>query len=207
MMPSCRSHQKNLFFCIIIAIRSTQFILTLTRLLAMVSAMASSSMRLIPLLIVVLALPASHVTAFLQSPSPWFPRTVAPSRTFPQSSKSSHLYPGSAASSQLKFQQRRSLIVPTSSRLYSLQHLVEEISERPADGSSRTVFVGGKGGVGKTTVSSALAVSLASSYEKELKVLVVSTDPARKSLLQLIPLRCSRASIMEYLYLLILRHN
>jgi arsenite-transporting ATPase len=153
--------------------------------------MASSSMRLIPLLIVVLALPASHVTAFLQSPSPWFPRTVTPSRTLPQSSTSSYLYPGSAASLQPNyFQQRRSSIDPTSSRLYSLQNLVEEISEPPAGGGARTVFVGGKGGVGKTTVSSALAVSLASSYEKELKVLVVSTDPARK-LLHCIPLRCA----------------
>jgi hypothetical protein len=147
----------------------------------MVSTMASSSMRLIPLLILVLASPESHVTAFLQSPSPWIPRTVAPSRTLPQSSTSSYLYPGSAASLQ-----RRSSIAPTSSRLFSLQNLVEEISEPPSGGGARTVFVGGKGGVGKTTVSSALAVSLASSYEKELKVLVVSTDPAREYLLQVI---------------------
>jgi Mrp family chromosome partitioning ATPase len=138
--------------------------------------MALSSMQFIPLLIVVLALPASHVTAFLQSPSPaWFPRTVAPSRTT-QSEPSKH-----ATSTATAFQQpqQRSLTASISnSRLYSLQTLVENISERTSDGGPRTVFVGGKGGVGKTTVSSALAVSLASS--KDLKVLVVSTDPARK---------------------------
>lgn len=61
------------------------------------------------------------------------------------------------------------------SPLFSLTKLVDELSDSP---SCRTVFVGGKGGVGKTTVSSALAVSLASSLENDLKVLVVSTDPA-----------------------------
>lgn len=61
------------------------------------------------------------------------------------------------------------------SPLFSLNKLVEDVVDAS---SCRTVFVGGKGGVGKTTVSSALAVSLASSLEHELKVLVVSTDPA-----------------------------
>ena len=41
-----------------------------------------------------------------------------------------------------------------------------------------TLSLGGKGGVGKTTVSSAIAVKLASAIENNLKVLVVSTDPA-----------------------------
>lgn len=64
--------------------------------------------------------------------------------------------------------------------MFSLNKLVDDIVETASDKSNghRTIFVGGKGGVGKTTVSSALAVSLASSFEHDLKVLVVSTDPA-----------------------------
>ena len=70
--------------------------------------------------------------------------------------------------------------------LPSLQRLVDDISEAASSSSSsssgsdvpRTVFVGGKGGVGKTTVSSSLAVALASDYESDLRTLIVSTDPA-----------------------------
>jgi arsenite/tail-anchored protein-transporting ATPase len=64
------------------------------------------------------------------------------------------------------------------SRLFSLRDLVEQVSHRPPGKEPSTIFVGGKGGVGKTTTASALAVRLASSYENDLKVLVVSTDPA-----------------------------
>eukprot|EP00957_Ditylum_brightwellii_P140049 10671395-Ditylum_brightwellii.AAC.1 len=42
----------------------------------------------------------------------------------------------------------------------------------------RTIFVGRKGRVGKTTISSSLTVTIASNYKADAHVLVVSTDPA-----------------------------
>lgn len=64
------------------------------------------------------------------------------------------------------------------SGLRSLNELVEDVSHQTSGGDPQTIFVGGKGGVGKTTISSAMAVHLASNFEREHKVLVVSTDPA-----------------------------
>ena len=64
-----------------------------------------------------------------------------------------------------------------SSSLFSLRNLVDDVCNPPVGYKGpKTIFVGGKGGVGKTTTSAALAVQLASS--QDLKVLVVSTDPA-----------------------------
>jgi len=60
--------------------------------------------------------------------------------------------------------------------LHSIQKLVDDLTTTQSP--TRTVFVGGKGGVGKTTVSSSFAVTLASDFSSELKVLIVSTDPA-----------------------------
>jgi arsenite/tail-anchored protein-transporting ATPase len=60
----------------------------------------------------------------------------------------------------------------SSTTLRSMQKLVDDVITT----SGRTIFVGGKGGVGKTTVSSAIAVNLASSIDKN--ILIVSTDPA-----------------------------
>jgi arsenite-activated ATPase ArsA len=67
---------------------------------------------------------------------------------------------------------------PTTSCLFSVQNLIDSLTTSATSGTPRTVFVGGKGGVGKTTVSSSLAVTLATDISSDLKILVVSTDPA-----------------------------
>lgn len=53
--------------------------------------------------------------------------------------------------------------------LHSLNHLVSQLANQPI------IFVGGKGGVGKTTTAAALASQYAS---QQKKTLIVSTDPA-----------------------------
>jgi predicted ATP-dependent serine protease len=81
--------------------------------------------------------------------------------------------------SQRNYQQRRQHFTSdkdaaTGTKLYSLKPLVDDIVSST---QKKTIFVGGKGGVGKTTISSALAVELATN--QDLKVLVISTDPVR----------------------------
>jgi arsenite-transporting ATPase len=86
----------------------------------------------------------------------------------------------------------------SSMRLFSLQPLIDEISIMIAESrkannddddanndNTPVIFVGGKGGVGKTSISSALAVELASrgsaandDEEEDWNVLIISTDPA-----------------------------
>jgi len=53
--------------------------------------------------------------------------------------------------------------------------LQELLQDRAGSSGQRLIFVGGKGGVGKTTTSSAMAVRLA---DTGLRTLIVSTDPA-----------------------------
>jgi arsenite/tail-anchored protein-transporting ATPase len=65
----------------------------------------------------------------------------------------------------------RSEVELSEAKLHSLQDLVDDFAEK----ETRIIFTMGKGGVGKTTMASAIAVGLA---EKGLKVHLTTTDPA-----------------------------
>ncbi|GAE44136.1 arsenical pump-driving ATPase [Mesobacillus boroniphilus JCM 21738] len=65
----------------------------------------------------------------------------------------------------------RSEVELSEAKLHSLQELVDDFAEK----DMRIIFTMGKGGVGKTTMASAIAVGLA---EKGLKVHLTTTDPA-----------------------------
>ncbi|MBT2692619.1 arsenical pump-driving ATPase [Bacillus sp. ISL-55] len=65
----------------------------------------------------------------------------------------------------------RSEVELSEAKLHSLQELIDDFAEK----DMRIIFTLGKGGVGKTTMASAIAVGLA---EKGLKVHLTTTDPA-----------------------------
>jgi arsenite/tail-anchored protein-transporting ATPase len=69
------------------------------------------------------------------------------------------------------YTQEENVVELPAEKLHSLQNLVDDYAER----NMRIIFTMGKGGVGKTTIASAIAVGLA---EKGLKVHLTTTDPA-----------------------------
>ncbi|HAQ07408.1 MAG TPA: arsenical pump-driving ATPase, partial [Bacillus bacterium] len=69
------------------------------------------------------------------------------------------------------YSQAKNLVELSEDKLHSLQVLIDDL----ANSNKRIIFTMGKGGVGKTTIASAIAVGLA---EKGVNVHLTTTDPA-----------------------------
>ena len=119
----------------------------------------------------ILFLLIQQVTCF-QSISPVLNNNKPTTATTTRSNCNRH-YPSVSTSRWNQLSRPRQRTKQDCFQLNSLKTVVDEIANAS---QKQTIFVGGKGGVGKTTTSSALAVELA--QRGNLKVLVVSTDPA-----------------------------